>query len=131
MIIPIILIYITNINQPHIQEFVKYFYSSIWLWMIKSTLMMLNQNFSGKGHYSFTEKVGSFVTVQVVRITKPSNNILKNKSCCSGYRTILNNLCFSPASQVVSCGHFVYGLGMLRYRIYRTDEINSPFFKIL
>jgi hypothetical protein len=93
--------------------------------------MMLNQKFTSKGRYSFTEKVDSLVIGQVVRSTKIGNNILKKKPCHSGHRKILNNLCFSLASQVVSCGNYVSGLGMLSYRIYGTNEINSPFFKIL
>jgi hypothetical protein len=78
--------------------------------MVGTALMMLNKKFSSKGRYSFTEKVGSLVTGQAPRTTKPGNNILKNKSCCSGHRTILNNLCFNPMSQVVSCGNYVSGL---------------------
>jgi hypothetical protein len=60
--------------------------------------MMLNQKFSGKGCYSFTDKVGSLVTDQVVRKTKLGNKIIKNKLCCSGHITISNNLFFSLKS---------------------------------
>jgi hypothetical protein len=90
--------------------------------------MMSNKEFSCKGHNSLT-KVGSLITDQALKTTKPVNNIFKNKSCCSGSRVISNNLRFSPLSQVIGYSNYVSYLLMLGRRIYQTDEINDPFLK--
>jgi hypothetical protein len=47
--------------------------------MIRTALMMLNHKLFGKGRYSFPKNVGSLVTDQVVRTTKPGNNIIKRE----------------------------------------------------
>jgi hypothetical protein len=67
--------------------------------------MVLNQKLSCEGGDSLSDKVGSLIIDQNPRTSKPSNYVLKDKSCCCVCRTIPNNFGPNPTSQVIDCGN--------------------------
>jgi hypothetical protein len=56
------------------------------------------------------DKVTALIIVQTSRTSKPSDNVLEDKSSSCIYRIVLNCLFFSPSCKVINCGDDVSSL---------------------
>jgi hypothetical protein len=56
------------------------------------------------------DKVTTLITGQTSRTSKPSDDVLEDKSSTCICRIVLNYLCFIPSCEVINCGNDVYVL---------------------
>ena len=113
------------------QDFIKRFHYNISLWVIWTTLMVLNNNFPYYGSNSLTNKFNALISSQTLLTSKPSDNVFKYRYVCYINGAILDRFCFISPSQIIYSSNDILGFWVPRWRCNRSYKINGPFLKIL